>query len=141
MPRFPVSPEKEQALAARLAALGISEADLDEQFIHASGPGGQRLNKVAVRVRLTHRPSGLEVTCARTRFQALNRYHARQLLADKLDTRRLGQAAAAARDRARIRRQKQRRSRRTRLKMLADKHRRAEKKTRRRPVSPADDHA
>ena len=36
---FPVSPEKAQALAARMVALGLREADLDEQFVRSGGAG------------------------------------------------------------------------------------------------------
>jgi hypothetical protein len=37
---FPVTPEKAAALAARMEALGIREAELDEQFVRSGGKGG-----------------------------------------------------------------------------------------------------
>ena len=52
---FPVTPEKTQALAARMAALGIREDELDEQFVRSGGKGGQNVNKVATCVVLRHR--------------------------------------------------------------------------------------
>lgn len=42
----------------------------------ASGPGGQRRNKVETAVRLTHRATGLTVTAAESRSQAENRRRA-----------------------------------------------------------------
>ena len=59
---FPVSPEKAQALRARLARLGVREADLDEQFVRSGGHGGQNVNKVATCVVLRHAPSGIVVS-------------------------------------------------------------------------------
>lgn len=58
----------------------LPESDLDESFSHASGPGGQNVNKVATRVTLTHRPTGLSVTVQDTRSQAENRRLARERL-------------------------------------------------------------
>jgi protein subunit release factor B len=131
---FPVTPEKESALAARMAALGIREADLEEQFVRSSGKGGQNVNKVATCVVLRHRPTGLQVKCQAARSQAMNRFLARRLLCEKLDTARRGAASAAEQARQRIRRQKRRRSRRAKEKMLAEKRAQAEKKAARRPV-------
>lgn len=37
----------------------ILEADLDEQFVRGSGPGGQSVNKTANCVVLLHKPTGL----------------------------------------------------------------------------------
>ena len=61
MPSFGVTPRKEADLRARMAANGITEADLDERFVRAGGPGGQKVNKSATCVYLCHRPTGLEV--------------------------------------------------------------------------------
>jgi peptide chain release factor len=122
---FPVSPEKARALRSRLAGLGIREEDLDEQFVRAGGKGGQNVNKVSTCVVLLHRPTGTRVKCQRERTQALNRYLARQLLADKIETERLGRLSARQQDAARVHRQKRRRSRRAKARMLADKHARS----------------
>ena len=128
---FPVSGTKGEALAARMAKLGIREEDLEEQFVHSSGKGGQNVNKVATCVVLTHRPSGLQIKCQRERAQALNRYHARSLLCDRLERLLLGAASAEEQRIEKVRRQKRRRSRRAKEKMLRDKRARAETKSRR----------
>ena len=135
---FPVSPEKAQALNARMIALGVREADLDEQFVRSGGKGGQNVNKVATCVVLRHRPTGLQVKCQEARSQAMNRFLARRLLCEKLDERLRGAASAAEQARERIRRQKRRRSRRAKEKMLLHKHARAETKALRRRVDRSD---
>ena len=131
---FPVTPEKTQALAARMAALGIREDELDEQFVRSGGKGGQNVNKVATCVVLRHRPSGLQVKCQEARSQAMNRFLARRLLCEKLDAQRRGVARAAEQARERIRRQKRKRSKRAKEKMLASKRAQGEKKALRRPI-------
>ena len=120
--------EKARALAARLAALGIHEDDLDESFVHAGGKGGQNVNKVATCVVLVHRPTGTMVKCQRERTQGQNRLIARALLAEKIETARQGRASARAQEIARVQRQKRRRSRRAKQKMLANKHARSDTK-------------
>ncbi len=130
---FPVSPEKERALRARMIELGVRDEDLEEHFVRSGGRGGQNVNKVSTCVVLRHRPSGIVVKCQEARSQALNRFLARRLLLDKLLARQQGEADAAAREAARIRRQKRRRSRRAKEKMLAAKRARGEKKALRRP--------
>jgi protein subunit release factor B len=120
--------EKARAVAARLAALGIREEDLDESFVHAGGKGGQNVNKVATCVVLVHRPTGTMVKCQRERSQGQNRLIARTLLADKIETARQGRASARAQEIARVQRQKRRRSRRAKQKMLANKHARSDTK-------------
>ncbi len=130
---FPVSREKEDALRSRMAALGVREEDLDEQFVRAGGHGGQNVDKTSTCVVLVHRPTGVRVRCARERSQGLNRFLARRALLEKLEALRQGIADAAARERARIRRQKRRRSKRAEEKRLAAKHATAEKKAARRP--------
>jgi protein subunit release factor B len=130
----PVSAAKSDALAARMKALGIFEADIDETFVRSGGKGGQNVNKVSTCVVLVHRPSGTTVKCQRERSQAMNRYRARVLLADKIErgtTAKRREAAAAV---AKVRRQKRRRSRAAKEKLLGEKRARAETKARRRPV-------
>jgi protein subunit release factor B len=134
---FPVSSAKGEALAARMAGLGIREDDLAEQFVHSGGKGGQNVNKVATCVVLAHGPSGIQIKCQRERTQALNRYFARCLLCEKLERRILGAASAEAARIEKVRRQKRRRSRRAKEKMLRNKHARSETKSRRRPVDGA----
>jgi protein subunit release factor B len=135
---FPVSPQKAAALQARLQALGIREEDVDESFVRSGGKGGQNVNKVSTCVVLVHRPTGTTVKCQRERSQALNRFHARQLLADKIERARRGAESEEEKRIAKIRRQKRRRSRRARDKMLADKHARAETKAGRAKVESDD---
>jgi peptide chain release factor 2 len=67
-----------------LPDIQIKDDDLDWQFIHSGGHGGQNVNKVATAVRLTHIPSGIVVTAQSERFQEQNRKIALNLLRGKL---------------------------------------------------------
>lgn len=128
MSAYGASPEKEQALAERMERLGIREEDLIEKFIRSGGHGGQNVNKVATCVYLKHLPSGVEVKCQQERSQALNRFLARRILADKIETAILGKQSEEEQRIAKIRRQKRKRSKRAKDKMLADKRYVSEKK-------------
>lgn len=63
----------------------LDEADLEEQFIRGSGPGGQATNKTNNCVLLKHKPTGLVIKCHETRSQWDNKKRARELLVTKLD--------------------------------------------------------
>jgi len=65
-------------------AVDVREEDLDVQFMRASGPGGQKVNKTSSAVRMTHRPTGIVVACQIERSQHRNRALALQLLKAKL---------------------------------------------------------
>ncbi len=136
MSAYPVSLEKENQLAQRMAALDVREADIEESFVRSGGHGGQNVNKTSTCVMLLHRPTGVQVKCQETRQQGLNRFIARRLLLDKIEEKKNGFIAAQRAEVEKIRRQKRKRSRRAKNKMLADKARRGEKKAARRSVAP-----
>lgn len=110
MVHFNVTPKKAAELRARMAACGLCEEDFDEHFITAGGPGGQKTNRTATCVCLTHRPTGLEVKMQKSRSQALNRFYARRRLCELIE----GDQSPPAQKHRRIRKQKKRRERRSR---------------------------
>ena len=119
MPRFGVRPEKEIALEARLRKLKILEEDLEERFVRSAGPGGQKVNKTSTCVYLKHRPTGIEVKVQEARSQALNRFLARRILADRIEEKSLSAPSPREQVRDKIRRRKERRARRSKRKSEA----------------------
>jgi peptide chain release factor len=138
MSLFPVSFEKEDQLAQRMAKLGILESDLQEWFIRGGGPGGQKTNKTSSTVCLRHKPTGLEVRCAQERSQSLNRFLARRDLCDKIAAQIHGEKSKQEQAREKIRRQKRRRSRRQTAIMVDAKKKHGAKKALRQKPSRDD---
>ncbi len=132
---FTVSSQKEKQLKEKMEALDIQEEDIEESFIRSGGKGGQHVNKTSTCVYLKHIPTGIEVKCQEERSQAMNRYRARVILANKIEQLAKGKESAEIQRIEKIRRQKRKRSKRAKEKMLAEKKMTSEKKRLRGPVA------
>jgi len=115
----------------RLAALGVTPAEVDESFVRGTGPGGQKINKTSSTVMLRHRPTGVEVRCQAGRSQAANREQAWATLCAKLEERRRAARAAAKTERERERRRRRPKSAAQKRRMVDDKRRRSRVKQQR----------
>ena len=125
---FKVSSGKEQALLQRMKELSICEDDIEETFIRASGPGGQKTNKTSSCVSLRHIPTNIIVKCQRERSQALNRFLARRHLLDRIECLQKGFVKEDDLRIEKIRNQKRKRAKRAKEKKSALKTRQSDAK-------------
>lgn len=134
MINFGVREEKVKALYEKMHSLGISEKDIVEKFVRSPGKGGQNVNKVSSCVYLKHIPTGIEVKCSQERSQALNRFLARRILVNRIETF-IKKKESEEKERIyRIKRQKMKRSKHAKEEILREKHIHSAKKVLRKPV-------
>lgn len=78
----------------------INPEDLEIDTYRASGAGGQHINKTESAIRITHKPTGIVVTCQDERSQHKNREAAMKMLRSKLyDIKQQEQSSKIAADR------------------------------------------
>ena len=107
-----IGDKKYQELQAKMEELGILESDIEEKATLPSGRGGQKMQKTATCIQLTHKPTGIKVSCQKERSKEMNRFFARRRLVEKFEEITLGKKSPKSLQAEKIRKQKKRRKRR-----------------------------
>lgn len=115
--KFNVSDKKIADLFDRMSKLDLYARDIEEKISIGGGRGGQKLNKTANRIQLTHRPSGISVSCQRERQRNRNRFIALRMLVEKIEERRDPATSKRALKAKKIIKQKRKRRKRARQKL------------------------
>ncbi|XP_034955120.1 mitochondrial translation release factor in rescue [Zootoca vivipara] len=102
--------------------LPLHEADLEEQFVRGSGPGGQATNKTSNCVVLKHLPSGIVVKCHQTRSAEQNRKKAREILQEKVDVFYKGETSDVVKEKQEFQKKKQEKKRRAKENLERKRH-------------------
>jgi protein subunit release factor B len=108
----PVTEKKLEALRERIERLGIDLGKVDEQFVRAGGPGGQKVNKTSSAVVLRYPDPQVVVKCSTDRSRALNRFLALRELVDEIEVVISPETSQRLKDIEKIRNKKRRRKRR-----------------------------
>lgn len=112
----PVTERKLRELRERITRLEIDLNAIDEQFVRASGPGGQKVNKTSSAVVLRYPDLSLVVKCMKERSRAMNRFFALREMVDEIEVRISPATSARLKEIEKIRERKRRKRRRSRRK-------------------------
>lgn len=112
----PVTPGKKQELRERIERLGVQLDLVEAQYVRASGPGGQKVNKTSSAVVLKYPPLELVVKWGRERSRALNQFLALRELVDEIEVLTSPETSKRLAQRNRLRARKAKRAKRSQAK-------------------------